>query len=102
MSTICQVNDDCADLFCELFDGLGLAEFRSAGEGWIGDARVPAIAAEVEAEALDGALNAAAALERVERASTEERARLGFALLLGLDAALAYANPLLAGATPPA
>lgn len=91
---------DYADLFCELFDGLAPAEFRSAGEGWIGDARVWAIAAEVEAEALDGALGAAAALERVERAPTGERARLRFALLRGLDAALAHANPLLAGVTP--
>jgi predicted amidohydrolase len=95
------VSDDYADLFCELFDGLATEEFRSAGEGWIGDARVLAIAAEVEAEALDGALSAAAALERVERAPTRERARVGFALLRGLDAALAHANPLLAGVTPP-
>jgi predicted amidohydrolase len=95
------VNDDYADLFCELFDGLALSGFRLARESWIRDARLPAIAAEVEAEALDGALSAAAALERVERAPTEERAGLGFALLSGLDAALAHANPLLAGATPP-
>jgi predicted amidohydrolase len=95
------VSDDYADLFCELFDGLALAEFRSAGEGWIRDAGVLSIAAEVEAEALDGALSAAAALERVERAPTGERARLVFALLRGLDAALAHANPLLAAVTPP-
>jgi predicted amidohydrolase len=95
------VNEDYADLFCQLFDGLGFAEFRSAGEGWVGDARVLAIAAEVEAEALDDALNAAAAFERVERAPAGERARLRFASLLGLDAALAHANPLLAGVTPP-
>jgi predicted amidohydrolase len=96
------VTDDYADLFCELFDGLAPAEFRSAGEGWIGDARVLAAAAEVEAEALDGALSAAAALERVERAATDEHARVTFALLRGLDAALAHANPLLAGVPPPA
>jgi predicted amidohydrolase len=96
------VTEDYADLFCRLFDGLDLAAFRSAGEGWIGEARVLAIAAEVEAEALDGALNPAAASDRVERAPTGERSRLAFALLLGLDAALAHANPLLAGATPAA
>jgi predicted amidohydrolase len=95
------VKDDYADLFCELFDGLAPAEFRSAGEGWIGDPRVLAIAAEVEAEALDGALSAAAALERVERSPSGGRARLGFALLRGLDAALAHANPLLGGVPPP-
>jgi predicted amidohydrolase len=96
------VTADYADLFCELFDGLGLAEFRSSGEGWIADAHALGIAAEVEAEALDGALSAAAVFERVERAPGDERARLRFALLHGLDAALAHANPLLAGATPPA
>jgi hypothetical protein len=57
---VCQVSEDYADLFCELFDGLGLGEFRSAGEGWTTDARVVAIAEEVEAEALGGALGAAA------------------------------------------
>ena len=96
------MNEDYADLFCELFDGLGLAEFRSGGEGWIADASVLGIAAEVEAEALEGALSAAAVFERVERAPGDERPRLRFALLRGLDAALAHANPLLAGATPSA
>jgi predicted amidohydrolase len=95
------VNGDYADLFCRLFDGLAPAEFRSAGERWIGDAGVLAIAAEVEAEALEGTLSATAALERVEREPSAERARVGFALLRGLDAALAHANPLLAGVTPP-
>jgi hypothetical protein len=95
------VTEDYADLFCELFDGLAPAEFRSAGEGWIGDSRVLAVAAEVEAEALDGTLSVVAALERVERAPAGERARVTFALLCGLDAALAHANPLLAGVPPP-
>jgi predicted amidohydrolase len=95
------VNNDYADLFCELFDGLAVAEFRSAGEGWIRDGRLLGVAAEAEAEALDGAFSAAAAFARIERASTCERSRLRFALLRGLDAALAHANPLLAGATPP-
>ncbi|HSD77743.1 MAG TPA: hypothetical protein VLA98_10070 [Solirubrobacteraceae bacterium] len=94
------MSDDYADLFCALFDGLGHAEFRSAADGWIWDARVSAIADEVETEALGGALHAAAALERVERAAAGERARLRFALLRGLDAALAHANPVLAGVTP--
>jgi predicted amidohydrolase len=91
------VNEDYADLFCELFDGLVPAEFRSAGGGWIGDAGVLAIASEVEAETVDGALSPAAALARAERAPSER-----FAVLRGLDAALAHANPLLAGVAPPA
>jgi hypothetical protein len=95
------VNGDYADLFCELFDRVAPADFRSAGEGWIGDLRLLATAAEVEREALDGTLTAAAALERVERAPSGERARVTFALLRGLDAALAHANPLLAGVPPP-
>ena len=95
------MSEDYADLFCELFDGLDPAEFRSAGEEWVADPRVLAIAADVEAEALDGTLSAAAARERVERAPSGEGARVRFALLRGLDAALAHANPLLAGATPP-
>lgn len=101
MSTICQVNQDYADLFCELFDGLSPAEFRSSGENWIADADLWAIARQVEADALDGTLSAAAALERVERAPSSERSRAGFAILCGLDAALAHANPLLAAVTPP-
>ena len=96
------MTSDYADLFCELFDRLGPAEFRSDGEAWLGDAGVLAVAAEVEAEALDGTLSPAAVLERVEQAPGAERGRLGFALLCGLDAALAHANPLLAGVTPPA
>ena len=71
------MNEDYADLFCELFDGLGLTEFRSGGEGWIADAGVLGIAADVEAEALDGALEAAAVFERVERTPDGERPRLG-------------------------
>ena len=92
---------DYADLFCELFDGLPAEEFRAAGESWMGGDDVLTLAAEVEAEALDGGLNTAAALERVERAPAAERSRARFALLRGLDAALAHTNPLLAPVTPP-
>lgn len=101
LSTICQVSEDYPDLFCELFDGVAPAEFRSAGAGWIVDSRVPAIAADVEAEALDGTLSAVAVRERIERAPSDERLLVRFAVLCGVDAALAHANPLLAGVPPP-
>jgi predicted amidohydrolase len=99
VSSVCQVN--YADLFCELFDGLDPAEFRAAGERWAGDLGVLAIAAEVTSDALDGTLSVPAVLERVEQAPNGARARLTFALLRGLDAALAHANPLLGGVPPP-
>jgi predicted amidohydrolase len=84
---MCQVSDDYADLFCELFDGIDAADFRAKGESWLLDRQVQAAAAAVEAAALAG--------EAVE-------VRHPFAALLGLDAALARANPLLGGPAPPA
>src|SRR5262245_57280104 len=87
MSTISQVSGDLADLFCELFDGIDAAEFFDRGESWLVDREVQAAAAEVEAAALGGEPVAV---------------RHPFAALLGLDAALARANPLLGGAPPPA
>jgi predicted amidohydrolase len=82
---VCQVNEDYADLFCELFDAIDAADFRADGERWLLDPEVQAEAGRVEAAALAG--------EPVEL-------RHQFATLLGLDAAMAYANPLLGG--PPA
>src|SRR5262245_16892117 len=87
MSTISQVSGDLADLFCELFDGIDAAEFFDRGESWLVDREVQAAAAEVEAATLAG--------QAVE-------VRHPFAALLGLDAALARANPLLGGPAPPA
>jgi predicted amidohydrolase len=81
------VTEDYADLFCELFDGIAAADFRASGERWLADRNVQAAAAEVEAAALAG--------EWVE-------VRQAFAALLGLDAALSRANPLLGGPAPPA
>src|SRR5262245_31046275 len=63
------------------------AEFHANGESWLVDRNLQAAAAEVEAAALAG--------EPVE-------VRHPFAALLGLDAALARANPLLGGPAPPA
>src|SRR5262245_2820528 len=85
MSIMCQVSEDYADLFCELFDGIDVADFRANGESWVVDRELQAAAAKVEAAALAG--------EAVE-------VRHPFAALLGLDAALAWANPLLGGPAP--
>jgi predicted amidohydrolase len=78
---------DYADLFCEQFDGIDPAEFRAHGESWLCDPQVQSSGADVEAAALAG--------EPID-------VRHPFAALLGLDAALARANPLLGGPAPPA
>jgi predicted amidohydrolase len=83
------MSQDIADLFCELFDLLAPAEFRAQGETWMADAQVVARATEVEEAALDG-----------EPVVAPEGADQTFAVLLGLDAALAHANPVLGGAAP--
>src|SRR5688500_12072453 len=57
----------------------------------MGDPRVAAAATRVEQAALDG-----------EPVETPGDAGQTFAVLLGLDAALAHANPLFGAATPPA
>src|SRR5262245_13703339 len=85
------MRENHADLFCELFDRLDPAEFSAEGEAWIGDPAVTAIAGGVERAVLDG-----------EPVAAPEGARRCFAVLLGLDAALAHVNPTLAGAAPPA
>ena len=81
---------DYADLFCELFDRLDPAEFRTEGGGWTADAEVAATAAEVEQAALGG-----------EPVAPPDGGSRVFAVLLGLDAALAHANPLSGAAAPP-
>jgi predicted amidohydrolase len=78
---------DRADLFCSLFDSIEPADFRADGERWLVDPGVQAAAAEVEEAALAG---------------DDVPVRHPFAALLGLDAALARANPLLGGPAPPA
>ncbi len=85
------MNEEYADLFCELFDRLDPAEFHAEGEAWMGDAKVAATAARVEQAALDG-----------EPVGAPEGGRQTFAVLLGLDAALAHANSLSGAAAPPA
>ncbi|HKP91548.1 MAG TPA: hypothetical protein VJT75_16400 [Thermoleophilaceae bacterium] len=85
------MSQDHADLFCELFDRLDPAGFHAEGEAWMADADVAATAAAVERSAVDG-----------EPVAAPESGRETFAVLLGLDAALAHANPLLGVAAPPA
>jgi predicted amidohydrolase len=78
---------DYADLFCELFDRLDRDRFHAEGEAWMADASVAATAETVSRSVLAG--------EPVPDGEP-------FGVLLGLDAALTHANPLLSGATPPA
>jgi predicted amidohydrolase len=85
------VSQDYADLFCELFDRLDTARFHAEGEAWLGDAEIAATAAGVEQAALDG-----------EAVAAPDGGPQVFAALLGLDAALAHANPLSGGVPPPA
>jgi predicted amidohydrolase len=96
------VTTDCADIFCELFDGVAVAEYRANGEAWLADEELQAVASEVEAQALDETLDAGALRERVMLSGEREQGRLAFGVLRGLDAALAHANPAIAGAAPPA
>jgi predicted amidohydrolase len=82
---------DHADLFCALFDALAPALFHADGAAWMADPEVAAVAEAAELAVLAG-----------ERVAPPEDPRGRFAVLLGLDAALAHANPVLGGAAPPA
>jgi hypothetical protein len=83
------VSQDYAHFFCELFDRLDPAEYLAAGEAWMGDAEVAATAGSVEAAVLVG-----------EPVAAPGGGREIFAVLLGLDAALAHASPVFGGAAP--
>jgi hypothetical protein len=85
------VTEDYADLFCELFDRLDTAEFHAEGDAWMADAEVVALATATERAVLSGGA-----------VPVPESARETFAVLLGLDAALAHANPVFGEAAPPA
>ena len=85
------MSEDYADQFCELFDRLDPAQFHAEGEAWMGDAEVAATATGVEQAALGGG-----------PVRAPQCVRQTFAVLLGLDAALAHANPLFGVAPPPA
>jgi len=83
------VTPDHADLFCALFDRIDAAEFHAEGEGWM--AAAATTAAAVEQAALAG-----------EPIAEPTGGGETFAVLLGLDAALAHANPLIGETPPPA
>jgi predicted amidohydrolase len=85
------VNQDYANLFCELFDRLDPGRFRTDGAAWMSDPEVVSTAALVEEAALGGGL-----------VDHPQGARETFAVLLGLDAAFAHVNPLLADVPPAA
>jgi predicted amidohydrolase len=85
------VSGDHADLFCALFDRLAAAQFHAEGEAWMADAEVARVAAAVEQAALHG-----------EPPAAPDTARETFAVLLGLDAALAHASPVTGGPAPAA
>ena len=85
------MSQDYADLFCSLFDRVDPARFHVEGESWMLDREVAASAEAVERAALAG-----------EPVAEPEGDRQAFATLLGLDAAFAHVNPLVAEAAPPA
>src|SRR4051794_32330140 len=85
------MSEDYADLFCELFDRLDPAQFLTEGEAWMVDAEVVTTAARIGQAALGG-----------EPVAAPDGGRETFAVLLGLDAALAHANPLVGEVAPPA
>ena len=84
------MTEDHADRFCELFDSVDPAEFHAEGEVWMADPEVGGTAARVERTVLNG-----------DSVADPDGACETFAVLLGLDAALAHANPLVGAAAPP-
>jgi predicted amidohydrolase len=82
---------DYADRFCELFDQFDRALFQANGERWMADPELHASAAATEAAVLAG-----------EEIAAPDSGGDSFATLLGLDAALAHANPLSGEVAPPA
>jgi predicted amidohydrolase len=84
------VSQDYANLFCELFDRLDPGRFRSDGAAWMSDPVLATRAALVEEAVLSGQVVA-----------EPQDPRDTFAVLLGLDAAFAHVNPLIADVPPP-
>jgi predicted amidohydrolase len=93
MSSVSQVSArDPADLLCWAFDTISRSAFRASVEQWEGDAELERISAQVEADALAGTL----------RKLHVDQDAAAYAVVRGLDRALAHANPLLSGVPPEA
>ena len=93
MSSVSQVSArDPADLLCWAFDTISRSTFRASVERWEGDAELGRISAQVEADALAGTLGD----------PPIDADAAAYAVVRGLDRALARANPLLSGAPPKA
>jgi predicted amidohydrolase len=88
--------DDPADLLCAAYDAIPRMAFRTSIEHWDFDPALDAVSARVEAAALSGATADAARLA----AEGDDATR--YAVVRGLDRALARVNPLLAGVPSPA
>jgi predicted amidohydrolase len=96
MSSIGQVSQDPADLLCAAYDGIPAMTFRTSVGRWDRDPDLERLAAAAASAAVEG--DAAA----LARAAEHESPAARYALVRGLDRALAHANPLLAGVAPPA
>src|SRR5689334_9367023 len=91
MSSVSQVcGRDPADLLCWVFDTIARSRFRASVERWEGDAELEGLSAGVEADALAGTLGDLPVHGDAE----------AYAVVRGLDRALAAANPLLSGVPP--
>lgn len=90
------LTDDPADLLCATYDAIPRMAFRTAIERWDDDPALGALSERVEAAALSGATGEAARLA----AGGDAAAR--YAIVRGLDRALAHVSPLVGGVPPPA
>ena len=96
MSSISQLfPHDPADLLCAAYDAIPRTVFRTSIERWDDEPALDALSERVEAAALSGATAEAARLV----ADGDDAAR--YAVVRGLDRALARVNPLVAGVPPP-
>jgi predicted amidohydrolase len=79
------------DLFCEIYDAIDLASFRTNAEQWLNDSRLESLAMTVKADALAGTLASWSVRERIRHSADSEAH--AFAMLSGLDGAFVAINP---------